>query len=640
MNRSAKLRRIALLLFITPGIFLFLLYMLFRYDNKYTVRSPQPVCGFLYLSEGDLEQYPFFVLTRQWQYYPDVLLSPDDFAQEHELPYMRYLTIGQYNDFSLGDSSRSTHGCATYRLLISLPEREQIYSLALPEIYSSYRLYVNGEILQEMGSPDQVHSDPVMGQRTVSFAASGSVELLLCVSDYSHYYSGLTYPPLFGLAQNVRRAQDLRMLLSLSIILVTLIVGAGFFYVGLADRQKQILLYALLCLCFIGFSSYSLYFAFFSTASRLPYALELLCTYGFYLTLVLLQSLFPGLHRFFYRFTVTVLGIFCAAAFLYGLFPAASPLCRELFSLCSLTVKCLTAVYVVWNASIVVLHSSEDYWMLLSCTICFAVSLLADRLMPLYEPVYGRWFPEYGALLMIAGMGSMLFGYFARFYQFRLSFEEEKKQFARQASIQKAHYQELSGQMEDAARQRHDMRHHLRVVSSLLEEGNTEKALDYLSSYRIAESGQKSSPLCPNLIIDAMLQYYKTLASEQNILFDASVQVPPELPISDTSLAILFGNLLENALEACQRGGNAPGHILVNGKSRDGKLFLRFENTLAEPTRQKKGMFLSSKNGKYGLGTQSVRAVVKQLDGAVDFEEKDGCFCVSVVLPTANYTAS
>lgn len=633
MNGSAKpVRNISLLILISFLFFLFL-YGCYRYDNKYTSSGPQPVSGLLILSEEELEQYPYFILTQQWQYYPDVLLSPDDFSAGSSPAYMRYHNIGRRNNLSFGKNTDQTQGSATYRLLLSLPESPRVYSLALPEIFSAYRLYINGELMLEMGSADPESYVPETGQRTIDFTASGHTELLLAVTDHSHYYSGMTYPPLFGLPQNIQKIQSIRLLFSAAIILITLFVGIGFLYVGLADRQKKILLYVLLCFCFTGFSAYSLYYTFFTSSSRLPYGMELLFTYGFYLLLVLLQSILPGRHRLFYRFTVSILSAFCIIAFLYGIFPPGIHVLHQMFSWLSFGVKLLTICYLVWNAIMVVLHSSADYWMLLACTICFAVSLLADRLMPLYEPIFGRWFPEYGGLLMIAAIGYMLFRYFAHFYQFQLSFEEEKKQFARQAAIQKSHYLELSQEMEKAARLRHDMRHHLRILSQLLEDGNAKKALEYLTAYRILENNVKASPLCPNLIIDAMLQYYKTTADSHQILFDASVSVPETLPVSDTDLAILFGNLTENALEACLRCRTAPLRIQIYGISRDGKLFLRFENTMEEPAKQKNGMFLSSKNGKYGLGTQSVRAVVAQLDGEIDFEEKDGVFRVSIVIP-------
>lgn len=632
-SNHSKLLHILAALLLAPLFFFLLLVFLYRYDNKYTANCILPAGGLLALSEQDLEEVPYFVLSRQWQFYPDVLLTPQSFAEGSVSAPMQLTDIGRYRDFSLGDPARSTQGLATYRLLLSLPQTEQIYSLVLPEIYSSYRFYVGGTLVLEMGNPDPADYMPCIGSRTVIFSASGQTELLLCVNNASHYHSGMTCPPILGLAERISRMSDIRLFFSFLMTFGTLFVCLGFLYVGLAARQKQFLLFSLLCFCYIGYSIHSMLLSCFVFTSRIWYVMELLCTYGFYLLLVLLQSLFPRQHPVFYRVTVLVLTVFCIYAVIYASVPPESLLSHQIFAWCSLAVKILTAVYLIWNALLITLHNTQPYLLLLCCTVCFSVSLLADRCFPPYEPILGRWFAEYGGLMIIGGLSFTLFEYFVRTWNFQRAFAEEKKQYARQASLQKEHYMELSEKIETASRQRHDMRHHLRVITSLIQNQENEKALEYLQNYQIAENGQSFCPLCPNLVIDAMLQYYKKLAQKQGILLEVIAQIPPRLTISDTDLAILFGNLLENALESCARQQIADARIILHSRFRDGKLFLRIENPILEPTLKKNGLFLSSKNGRCGVGTRSVKAVVKQYDGIIDFEESERHFCVSVVLP-------
>lgn len=77
--------------------------------------------------------------------------------------------------------------------------------------------------------------------------------------------------------------------------------------------------------------------------------------------------------------------------------------------------------------------------------------------------------------------------------------------------------------------------------------------MDYLETYILTTMGQERAILCSNLVIDAILQYYKNLCDRQGIAFETKMELPPDLPVSDTELSILFGNLLENAWEACCR---------------------------------------------------------------------------------------
>lgn len=151
MSNSGKLLKIASLIMITLACFFVCLHFLYWYDNKYTAKGLQPVSGMLCLSEEDLAGRQLYFLTRQWQFYPDVLLTPEDFKGKTPDIYMRYITIGEYNNFSMDNPARSTRGSATYRLLLSLPGTPRSYTLALPEIFSSYSLYIGGEKYSSLG---------------------------------------------------------------------------------------------------------------------------------------------------------------------------------------------------------------------------------------------------------------------------------------------------------------------------------------------------------------------------------------------------------------------------------------------------------------------------------------------------------
>ena len=238
MSNSGKLLKIASLIMITLACFFVCLHFLYWYDNKYTAKGLQPVSGMLCLSEEDLAGRQLYFLTRQWQFYPDVLLTPEDFKGKTPDIYMRYITIGEYNNFSMDNPARSTRGSATYRLLLSLPGTPRSYTLALPEIFSSYSLYIGGEKILQLGDPDPDNYLARIGNRTVSFTASGVTELLLQVTNYSHFYSGLTYPPLLGEPYAVSRLLNIRLLIALSALICTVLCGLLSLYFSLMAKQS------------------------------------------------------------------------------------------------------------------------------------------------------------------------------------------------------------------------------------------------------------------------------------------------------------------------------------------------------------------------------------------------------------------
>ena len=79
--------------------------------------------GLLY-ADGSYERFPVYYLSREWEYYPDALLTPEDDLDKY---YFRYISIGEYGGMELGNSERSPYGSGTYRLKIMLPAEQHTY---------------------------------------------------------------------------------------------------------------------------------------------------------------------------------------------------------------------------------------------------------------------------------------------------------------------------------------------------------------------------------------------------------------------------------------------------------------------------------------------------------------------------------
>ena len=85
-NWKYSLLLIATVFALTMGIF----FLFYRFDNKYTARGDQAIQGILYVPDDDSVHY----LAREWEYYPDVLLTPQEIKEQKEDYYSRYVSIG------------------------------------------------------------------------------------------------------------------------------------------------------------------------------------------------------------------------------------------------------------------------------------------------------------------------------------------------------------------------------------------------------------------------------------------------------------------------------------------------------------------------------------------------------------------
>ena len=159
---------------------------LYQFNNKYSQNTIQAANGILALSEEELQKSPMRFLVSGWAFYPDALLTPEEIRDESH--YMRYLSIGEQTNFS-SPANPSPYGCGTYQMTFFLPERKEAYALEIPEVFSAYNLYLDYDLILQMGEPAQ--GTPLVQNRMVTFHGGKPVTLTIAVSNYDHFYGGI-----------------------------------------------------------------------------------------------------------------------------------------------------------------------------------------------------------------------------------------------------------------------------------------------------------------------------------------------------------------------------------------------------------------------------------------------------------------
>lgn len=633
MAQTAHFRVLPLLSVLLAALLLFpLLYVT---NNKYFHNGPQPITGFLYVSQKDLEETPLRFLVNEWAFYPDVLLTPDDFSGKAPGQYLRYVAVGQYGGMELGDPKRSPHGSGTYALELLLPEKPRVYTIELPVIYSAYRFYVDGELMEQMGDPEPAQYRAALQSKTVTFSKGGHVRLLLAVTDQEGIYSGMVSPPAFGTPGAVCAMRELRIFVS---ALALALAGGAFlaaFYFAARLGYKELWIFAILCACLIGSAADPLLYIYFPIP-RAYFALRFLTLYAVYPLILLLHQSFCGIEKRAAKIPLAAaFGFLCCMLF-YGV--AGGKLGYPLlhcFSIFIQVFKWSFAGYLLATAAIALKNRRGFAGPQLLATVFFAASLGADRALPLYEPILGGWFTEAGAIALIGVMGCCLGMELADAYRFRNIFEQERRLMERQLHMQKEQFSQLSGKIEETRRLFHDFRHHLRIIRSFAQNENLSGLVEYVDSISQQSASSDGLVLCAHPAADTLLQYYSAAAGRQQTDFQVQISLPPDLPFPDPDLCIILGNLLENALEACMRQENGPRFIRVRGTGDQGEFILTIENSYNGQSHMSRRHFLSSKHDGIGIGTESVREVVKRHGGIVRFLPRERSFLCQILIPLA-----
>lgn len=197
-------------------------------------------------------------------------------------------------------------------------------------------------------------------------------------------------------------------------------------------------------------------------------------------------------------------------------------------------------------------------------------------------------------------------------------------------------YRSLETHYKQISETKHEMRHHLFAIRTLLEHGEYGKIDAYLSDIE-GEFSEAPEPIpCGNRVIQAALGHAARRAREMGFQIQFETFPLPELSIPDADLVSLLMNLLENALESC---GNVPEQgdrwIRVKLKAHPPYLCLSISNARRGALIVSGDSYASTKDSSaaHGHGIAVVRKIVDRHKGLLSFEHTSDAFCVEIALP-------
>lgn len=607
---------------------------LYYTDNTYTHNAKQPTSGLLKLSSTDLTEHNICFLIRDWEYYPSLLLTPEDFKQKSPATYKKNIFIGEYTTLNAGISALPLHGSGTYRLTLDLPKEKRLYALALPEIFSSYKLYINDELCLSIGETDPKKYQACVQTRTLPFYGEGITTLLISVTDYTHYYSGIIHPIALGQYQAINYYVSTKLFLRIVILLISFGTGLIYLFFYSRSKEKRNLLFALLCFCIMGYTSYYLLHFYFKTGIHPWYSIELFCCYLMLALLIAITNQICHMDNLFSRTMYFIFLGFSGIALINSLFSKYTNITLHYFfsSLCGI-IKWVAFVYILGICILAVKDKITSASALLLGLIFFGMSLGADILLPLFDPIYGFQFYELGSLVLALIIGFILSADVIKGYTLHFSFMETNRQMQHQLDLQRKHYSELNAKIQEARTIRHDLRQHMHILNALVQEKNISELKKYFESYNTTLSLEAPLTYCENYAIDALLQYYGQSCKENKIHYQVSFSLPPKLQVTDTDLCIILGNLIENAVEACMRASQTESFISITSELRGNSFLILIKNSFEGEIRTHKNRLLSSKRNALGIGTFSVSSLVERYGGMISFETEENVFMVSLILP-------
>ncbi len=180
---------------------------------------------------------------------------------------------------------------------------------------------------------------------------------------------------------------------------------------------------------------------------------------------------------------------------------------------------------------------------------------------------------------------------------------------------------------------RHDYHNHMQSVKAYLAMDSLEEARAYLDA--LDQDLDEINLLfnTGNINADAVLNAKISLAIKKGIQVDYKAAVPKTLAVSDSDLCVVIGNLIDNAVESCEKVAPENQFIRLYIGIFQKQLYLSVSNATSETVRKLDEQYISTKRGNHGHGLKRINKIVDKYGGFVNRKNEPGVFVTEILLP-------
>ena len=241
------------------------------------------------------------------------------------------------------------------------------------------------------------------------------------------------------------------------------------------------------------------------------------------------------------------------------------------------------------------------------------------------------------AVLIFAGEAALIY-----FWQrYRILLAERQKHFVEEQQVKamKKRLEEAENFYGSIRKVRHEMKNHMANIKGLAGAGEYGEIEEYVRRMDETMQELEYKYVTGNAVTDVIINDKCRRAEKAGIRFGADFRYGGEIPVFD--MGIILNNLLDNAIEACEKLEPGKGFIRLSLKRKKQFLILYVENSFDGAVPVSKGSSLppTTKQSilpgiitEHGIGLENVRDIAERYFGGVNIKVKGDVFHVTVML--------
>lgn len=195
-------------------------------------------------------------------------------------------------------------------------------------------------------------------------------------------------------------------------------------------------------------------------------------------------------------------------------------------------------------------------------------------------------------------------------------------------------YYDMQQSYEKQRKYLHDYKNQLTCLQDMLENGQVREARVYLDTLTGRFKKSIDHVNTNHTVVNVILNRKYQEAADKGIAMAVEVNDLSGLGLCTEDIVTLLVNLLDNAIEACER---VSGDKVIQFKmiSETGEVVLSVRNLVAEPVRIKDNRIVTSKRDKslHGIGLLNIEEVIGKNNGTSVIKCENGWFSFSAIIP-------
>lgn len=179
---------------------------------------------------------------------------------------------------------------------------------------------------------------------------------------------------------------------------------------------------------------------------------------------------------------------------------------------------------------------------------------------------------------------------------------------------------------------RHDMKHHIIELSSMLSEDENPEAIQYLKDMEKFMLNPKEHVSTGNKEIDGVLNYLLQRAEHTITNTDIRISIPDRIYLKKFDICAILGNLVDNAIREADK--TTEKYLKIDIQVKKGIMLIYIENSYLGEVVEKKYMFKTTQDevAIHGIGLKNVKKIVESNGGELDIDYFENRFKVRVLL--------